>query len=93
MKLAVKILLFVFIVFLSAPTIVSLIKKSNDTSCFYDTAEEEQSNTELRTEFLFEPPYELIVFSNPTSGLILSENLSKHNNIASTIFTPPPEQV
>lgn len=93
MKLAVKILLIVFITFLSTPTIVSLIEKSTDTSYFYSASEEEQMHKEIKAELKFGTAYELINLSSLTSSLILSENLSKHDNIASAIFIPPPDQV
>jgi len=92
MKLAVNLLLIVFVTFLSTPTIVSVIKKSTDTSYFYSMSEEELTHKEVKAEFKFET-LTLVFFSPQTSNLILSENLSKHDNIASTIFIPPPEQV
>jgi hypothetical protein len=93
MKIAVKLLLFVFLTFLSAPTIISLIEKKSDTSYFYNTSEEEKTVKEVKAEFKFDMDYELITFSAPSSSLILSENLSKHDNIASAIFIPPPDLV
>ncbi|WP_324216547.1 hypothetical protein [Flavobacterium sp.] len=93
MKLAVKILLIVFITFLSTPTIVSLIEKGTDTSYFYSTSEEEQAHKEIKAEFKFNTTYDVINLSGLTSSLILSENLSKHDNIASSIFIPPPDLV
>jgi len=93
MKLAVNILLFVFITFLSTPTIVSMIEKTCDTSCFYSMSEEELTHKEIKAEFRFETPTAAGYFPGKSSGLILSENLSRHDNIASAIFIPPPEQV
>ena len=93
MKYIASIFLMVFIAFLSTPTIVSLIEKNTDTSYFYSTSEEEQFHKEVKAELPVETVYTLAVFQTPTSSLILSENLSKHDNIASAIFIPPPEQV
>jgi hypothetical protein len=93
MKFAVKLVLIIFITFLSTPTIVSLIDKHNDTSYFYGMSEEEQSHKEIKAEFKFDESFEFINLPTPKSCLILSENLSKHDNISSTIFIPPPEQV
>jgi len=93
MKFAVKIVLFLFITFLSTPTIVSVIKKSTDTSIFYSMSEEELTHKEVKAEFKFEPLFTAFNFPTKTSGIILYENLSKHDNIASSIFIPPPEQV
>jgi hypothetical protein len=93
MKFVVKLLLIVFITFLSTPTIVSVIKKSTDTSYFYGMSEEELTHKEIKAEFKFEPAWNFNFIESKASGPILSENLSKHDNIASSIFIPPPEQV
>jgi hypothetical protein len=93
MKFASQIVLFLFVFFLSAPTIVSAIDKKANTSFFYGTSEEEQLHKEIKAEFKFDTTIDLISFSNVSSCLILSENLSKHDNIASAIFIPPPDQV
>ncbi|MGG7034063.1 MAG: hypothetical protein ACI7YS_02575 [Flavobacterium sp.] len=93
MKFVAKILLIIFVAFLSTPTIVSLIEKKTDTSYFYSMSEEEkESHKDFKTEFIFHSPFELTVFSNPVSNLILSKNLLKHNTVSTTIFIPPPEQ-
>ena len=96
MKFVVKIVLIVFLVFLSTPTIVSLIEKSTDTSFFFDLSEEEEeeeSQKEFKADFKFYSALEFVDFSIDTSNLILSESLSKHDNISATIFVTPPEQV
>jgi ABC-type uncharacterized transport system permease subunit len=93
MKFAVKFLLIVFVVFLSTPTIVSVIKKTTNTSFFYSMSEEELKHKEIKSDFHFEEALTISFPSSITSGLILSENLSRHDNVASAIFIPPPEQV
>ena len=93
MKIIAKILLFIFIAFLLTPTIVSVIEKSTDTSITYSFFEEEQSHKQIKAIFHFDIAYEIIHLSELTSSLILSENLSKHEIISSTIFIPPPDQV
>lgn len=93
MKIVAQILLFIFIAFLLTPTIVSVIEKSNDTSITYSFFEEEQSHKQIKAIFHFDVAYEIIHLSELTSSLILSENLSKHDIISSTIFIPPPDQV
>lgn len=94
MKFVVKIVLIVFLVFLSTPTIVSLIEKSTDTSFFFDLSEEEEeSQKEFKADFKFYSTLEVVAFSIDTSNLVLSEILSKHDNISATIFVTPPEQV
>lgn len=91
MKWAVKLLLFIFVVFLSTPTIISVLKKSTDMSCFYNLSEEELTHKEVKAEFKFEPVLMAFVTPSQTSGLIQSENLSKHDNIFAAIFIPPPD--
>jgi hypothetical protein len=93
MKIMAKLLLFIFITFLVTPTIISVIKKDADTSLFYSFSEEEKSHKEIKAVFSSDFPNTPIVFSKFNSSLIHSENLSKHDKIASNIFIPPPEQV
>ncbi len=93
MKLIAKLFLFVFITFLSTPTIISVIEKSTDTSYFFSMSEEEQVHKGLKADLKLELSYTVAIFSSSTSSLIRSENLSKHDHIASSIFIPPPEQV
>lgn len=93
MKFIVQFLLIVFVTFLSTPTIVSVIKKSKDTSYFYAMSEEEHAHKEIKVECSVEEPLTLCIFPLPTSSLIPSKNVAKHDAIASTIFIPPPEQV
>lgn len=91
MKVAVKLVLFVFFIFLSTPTIVSLIEKNTDITFFYSSAELEEMHKEIISEFKFDT-FSIVFFKQPRmSSLILSENLSKHDNIATSIFIPPPD--
>lgn len=91
MKSAARLVLLLFVLFISTPTIVSLIEKSTDTSYFYSMSEEELSHKEIKAEFKVHE-YHFIDLSGRTTSLILSENLSKHDNVSGTIFIPPPEQ-
>ena len=93
MKITAQILLFVFITFLVTPAIVSMIKKSADMSVFYSFSEEEKSQKEIKAIFLSDLENVPNNLSQLNSSLIHSENLSKHDKIASKIFIPPPEQV
>ena len=82
MKTAVKIVLFLFVLFLATPTIVSVIQKQTDVSGFYSMNEEEtlKEIKEVKAELKLNN-YEL---------LVISENLLKHDNVAAVIFSPPP---
>ncbi len=88
-----QILLFVFITFLVTPTVISVIEKSADTSLFYSFSEEEKANKEVKAVFNFDVLSPIVHLLPLNSSLIQSENLSKHDKIASKIFIPPPEQV
>ena len=96
MKTTARLLLFVFIAFLITPTIVSIIEKTTDISVFYSLSEEEKEIKEIKeikAIFNFEVFDAPVYLSKLNSGLIHSENLSKHDKIPSKIFIPPPEQV
>jgi len=94
MKTAVKLVLVMFVFFLSTPTIVSMIEKSCDTSIFYNMSEEEHvHHKEIKAEVKNDFCYVIPQILENASSLIHSENLSKHDNISASIFIPPPEQV
>ena len=93
MKSAVKIVLFLFFVFLATPTVVSVIKKNCDTSGFYSMSEEELAHKEVKAEYKFTHDIEFVNLASFNSALILSENLSRHDNVSAKIFIPPPELV
>ena len=93
MKIAVRLFIFVFFVFLSTPTIVSLIEKATDTSCFYSMNEEEVSQKEIKSEFIVDYSYPEIIFFIQKKSKIHSVNDLRHDSISSKIFIPPPEQV
>ena len=88
-----KILLILFLSFLITPTIVTVIEKSSDISIFYNASEEENAHKEIKVIFYSESPSEIISVIKLSSIIILSENLSKHDNITASIFIPPPDQV
>ena len=92
MKSAVKIVLFLFIVFLATPTVVSLIERNSDTSIFYSMAEEEQPHKdikEVKAQLKF-TDYGIVSIPRQTNSLIISGNRLKHDNVSASIFSPPP---
>jgi len=95
MKLWAKLLLFVFVAFLSTPTVVTLIKKSTDTSVFYSFSEEEihKELKEVKAEVKQHFDYPFLDSEINKNTTIVSENLSRHDNVASEIFSPPPEYI
>ncbi len=93
MKFTVKIVIFVFFIFLSTPTIVSLIEKNTDIYFFYSSAELEDMHKDVKLEFKFDA-FSFSFFNLlKMSSLVLSENLSKHDNISYSIFIPPPDLI
>ena len=88
-----KLVLVVFIAFLSTPTIVTLIKKNTNTSVFYSFAEEEihKELKDVKAELKHHFDYPFLDLKINKNSIIVSENLSRHDNVASEIFSPPPE--
>lgn len=92
MKLTARIFLLLFIAFLATPPIVTMIEKSCDTSVFFTLSEEEHTQKEVKVYAYHDEA--LVGFlrgSYGKSSLILSENLSKHDKITPSIFSPPPD--
>ena len=90
MKIAARLTLLLFVVFLATPTVVSVIKKTSDTSCFFSMTEEEQSK-EIKADFKHEEPFRIHAVPLAVSSPIISENLSHHDNVSAAVFLPPPE--
>ena len=92
MKLIARLFLFLFITFLATPTIVTLVEKSCDTSIFFSLSEEEHAQKEIKIFAHYdEIQAEFLIGKYNRSSLILSENLSKHDKITASIFSPPPD--
>lgn len=93
MKFFAGLLLAVFVIFLSTPTLVTLIEKNTDTSMFYSFAEEEihKQMKEVKAEVKQHFDYPFLDLQIEKNTAIISENLSRHDNVASEIFSPPPE--
>jgi hypothetical protein len=91
MKHIARLILLMFVTFLSTPTVVSLIKKGTDVSVFYSFAEEEihKEIKEVKAE-IKSYDYPIVVLT-PKKSKIIYENLSKHDNVFDEIFSPPPE--
>jgi hypothetical protein len=94
MKIISRFYLILFIAFLTTPTIVTLVEKSCDTSFFFSLSEEEHAKHGVK--FFVTPSFSeprLTQITGDQSSLILSENLSKHDKIATSVFSPPPNLV
>ena len=91
MKLIARFFLFLFIAFLSTPTIVKLIEKSTDTTILLSMSEEEHAKKEVKSiMYIVAIPSTFELKITTVGNLILSKNLSKHDNISRKIFSPPP---
>jgi len=93
MKLVARILLFIFITFLSTPTIVQALKKGNNT-CMSISLSEEEVHKELKAAVhpvILE--HEVLMPVYIQKKTIVSENIVKLDNISPSIFAPPPNLV
>lgn len=73
---------------------VTLIKKGTDVSVFYSFSEEEihKDIKEAKTlKACFDYPFTDSELHSDSK--IISENLSRHDNVAEEIFSPPPELI
>lgn len=94
MKIKVILILFLYATFLLTPSIVRLIKNSDDTSIFFSFAEEElDTEKEFKAIICFETIKEDFTLNQSYSCEIFSKNSSKHDLISSTIHIPPPKLV
>ena len=93
MKLITRLLLVFFISFLATPTIVLVIKKSTNMSMFYSFNEEELQKDfkELKADLRHNYDFAFVNLISTTTSKIISENLSRHDNVSEQIFSPPPE--
>lgn len=92
MKFIVNIVLFLFISFLAAPTVVSLVEDEADMSIVYSFTEEELQKEIKEVKAAPETELRLALFENSQkSTAIKSANLRKHDNVAGEICSPPPE--
>ena len=95
MKACVHIVLFLFITFLAAPTVVSMLQDDDDTKITVVVSLEEEIQKEIKE--IKVAPYTVFEFAfhpiQKKSTLIKSKNPRGHKNVFGDIFIPPPEQV
>ncbi len=96
MKPKALILLFIFMSFLALPTVLSRVCNDVDISIAYTIAEEEENQSktfsEVFQDFTSEKNEIVITSFNLNTERIIEEFLSKHDNVSSEIFSPPPER-
>ncbi len=94
MKIIVNIVLFLFLSFLSAPTIVSLIEDEADMSMVYSLTEEEiqKEIKEVKAAPSLEMRLTLFAPAKKTP-VIKTANHDGHDNVSREIHSPPPNVV
>lgn len=93
MEIMSQLLLFVSNSLVITLTIVSVLEENSDITLFYRYSNQEKANKEFEAVFSFDVQNITDDLSFSNSNLIQSENLSKHDKIASKIFVFPPQQV
>lgn len=91
MKKLASILLFLFVLFLIIPTVVSAIENDGDISVVSNFSEEEQVQKDIKLVFYFELMPNRLSLPSVTSEFVSFENTLKYNDISLGIFIPPPE--
>lgn len=96
MKFLVNIVLFIFITFLSTPTLVGMIDDKVDTSYFYSMCEEEENYAPFNEiKSIPSNHYSLLNIDLEESNTF--DVSTKHDvaflNLAHQIFSPPPNIV
>lgn len=92
MKILTNIVLFLFMTFLSTPTIVGVMESDTDTSVVYSFSEEEIHKEVKEIPVSIGDILQLpsLIFTEK-SIVINIENIQKHDNVSEEIFSPPPE--
>lgn len=93
MKKLASILLFLFVLFLITPTVVSAIENDGDISVVSNFSEEEQVQKDIKLLFYFEQIPNGLFLPSVICKLVSSEDTLKHNDISLGIFIPPPELI
>ncbi|MCU0349598.1 MAG: hypothetical protein MUF43_02030 [Flavobacterium sp.] len=94
MKFVINLMLLLFISFLAAPTVVGLVNKEVDVSCYFNVSEEEEASTSSTPEIKMLPNEFTLLISNipflSNSSSFFFHELMRFNNLSHKIFSPPP---
>lgn len=98
MKAVIKILIFLFILFISSPTIILLVGNEVDKSYFVETIDEVENDYEIGFKdfnlFFSEKSINLnISFSTLNEKKIFFINSIEINFLQYSIFIPPPDLI
>ena len=93
MKLIASLFLVFFIGFLITPAVVSLLEDDCDTCMFVKISDEEDLTAKEILINTYSPfiSNDFLLPERTNLNLILSENLSKHDNVSKKIVSPPPD--
>lgn len=94
MKIVVYIVIFLFISFLSLPTIVGFLDNDDtDVSMVYSMSEEEEVHKSFNLKEAIKTSKQVFSFrfQMPISKKIVSENHIQYDTVLEEIFSPPPE--
>lgn len=90
MRTTSYLLILLFISFLITPTIVTVIKKTSDTSQFYSFAEEELTHKAVVAFKQQDILNSILNFSTLVSALFFGKEDLQRDTISYAIFSPPP---
>ena len=95
MKFLTCLTLFLFVSFLSMPTVITLIDKKADVSFCYSMTEEELQKGFKEIKASLDLSFQEIKFFAfvQKNSKIHFEKTSKHDTVSEEIFSPPPELV
>lgn len=97
MKLLVNIFLFIFITFLSTPTLIGIVDEEADISYFYTMCEEEENHApfnEIKTVPTTNDSVIHFAFGELTKfDALMEQDLLSFDNLAHQIFSPPPNLI
>jgi hypothetical protein len=91
MKKLASILLFLFVLFLITPTVVSAIENDGDVSVVSNFSEEEQVQKDFKLIIYFEQIHNKLYLPSVRNQFISSENSVKYYTISLGILIPPPK--
>ncbi len=93
MKILLPIVLFVFLSFISLPTIIGYLNKDADMSMVFNMSEEEETNKVFKGKEVIKSTKVVFALQSELrlSKKIISENNIQHDEVLDEIFSPPPE--
>ncbi len=94
MKTVVYIVIFLFVSFLSLPTIIGLLDNDEaDVTMVYNMSEEEEAHKTFNIKEAIKSGKQVFVFhfEMPESKKITTENHIQYDSVLEEIFSPPPE--